>query len=106
VLRIHRLVAVAQDDQHRVGGNPADDELEHVDRRLVSPVNVLDYHHGRLTSVQRVDQCRRDLVGDRVTAKPFGQLGSRVGGKVVDRPERSGREERIASASQHPRPAG
>ena len=104
--RIHRLVAIAQHDQHRHTRDPTGDQPEHIHRRLVGPVHVLDNEDGRLASLQLVDQRCRDLVGDRLTGEPLGEPGPELTGEVVDRPQGPRREERIAGTSKHSRRTG
>jgi hypothetical protein len=99
---VHHVVAVAQHDQHAVRRDPPRGEPEHVERGLVGPVEVFDDEHTRLVSSKLVDQCLSNPVRDGLTEKPLGELGSSVGAEVMDRAERSGREERIARAPQHP----
>jgi hypothetical protein len=104
--RVERVVAVAQDDQHTIRRDPARQQPEHVERRLVGPVHVLHDQHGRLVPAQLLDQRRRHLVRDRLTQQPLRELGAYVGGEVVNRPQRPRREKRIARPAQHPRRAG
>ena len=100
--RIQRLVAVAQDDEHRGRRDPAGHQPEHVERRLVGPVKILHHHHRRFAPAQFVDQRRCDLVGDRLTPKLFGELRPDLPGEVLNRSQGSGREQRVARTSEHP----
>ena len=97
--RIQRLVAVAQDDQYPSRRYPAGHQPEHVDRRLVGPVNVLHHEHRRFARAQLDDQGRSNLVGDRLIEKRFSEPRPDVYGEIANRPERAGREEHIASTS-------
>ena len=67
--RVQRLLAVGQDDQRTGRRDPTRYQPQHVERGLVSPVNVLYHEHGRRVRAQVLDQRLGDLVRDRAVPK-------------------------------------
>ena len=67
--RIERFLAIAQHDQHALAGDAAQHKPEHVERRLVCPVDVLHHEHRRLVPVEVIEQCGGDLVWNGLAEK-------------------------------------
>ena len=101
--RVDRLVAIAEHDQYVSGGNSAREQPDHVEGRLVRPVRVLDHEHGHLVAAQLLEERRGDLIRRRLGEQKACKGRPHLEGDVVDRPERTSREERVAGAPQHVR---
>ena len=93
------VVAVGDEHERRRRAHPAADHAQHVERRLVGPVHVLEHEHGRET--QLVEQRARDAprVAPRVDVR--GQRAADLVGDVGERSERSGRRQVLAGAEPH-----
>ena len=102
-MRPVELVVAITDDEHgryRFYSPPYDPE--HVERRLVGPVDVLDDHHRRPCRRQLLEQPVRDRVRLRVA---FHELQEAVIAadprEVGERPQRARREQRVAVTAEH-----
>jgi len=86
---VELVVAVAGENE---GGNAlhlARQQAQHVERRIVGPVEVLEHEHGRAPAGQLTDERARDLVraglpGDELLELATGHLGD-----VEERTERA-----------------
>ena len=96
VTRVQLLLPIAQGDHGADRLDAAGDEADHVERRLVRPVDVLDHDDRRPAPAQLFDERRGHGVWDRVAAKEVAQSVARLGRDVVERAERLRRQERIA----------
>ena len=92
------VVAVGDDDQRGRSGDTTTEDAEHVERRLVSPVHVLEHEHHRLTQLlqQRQRHLARVPAGLDVQREPSADLH----GDVEVRPERR-HGELLAGAEQN-----
>ena len=95
-MRTFELVAVRHDDQRPHRLDPSCDETQHVQRRLVGPVDVLDDHDRRGSRLQRRHQGVGDLVRSATAVHLGGGLAGKHRGDVEERTQRTGREQRIA----------
>jgi len=99
---IERVVAVAGQDQGRQGLHPAGQQPQDVEGRLVRPVHVLEDEHGRGPCAQLMRERRRHLVRHRPTRDDRLEFTPGPISDVEERPERTGREERVAGAPEDP----
>ena len=109
VTRVQLLLPIAQGDHGADRLDAAGDEADHVERRLVRPVDVLDHDDRRPAPAQLFDERRGHGVWDRVAAKEVGQSVACLGRDVVERAERLRRQERVAHPPEDahvPGPAG
>ena len=100
---VELVVAVGGDHEQRELPDPARQQPQRVERRLVRPVDVLEDDDRRLTGCDQPEQRPDDLGGPAIERRLqlIGLLGD-----VEERPERPGREEGVAAAPQHARSAG
>jgi hypothetical protein len=105
-VKLDLVAAVGQ--QQRAGRAPdtAADDGQRVERRLVGPVQVLHHEHGRVAAVELVEQRAEHRLARCVGGQRVGELAARLPGDVVDRPQRTRREQRVAGAPQEARAAG
>ena len=106
---VHRMtrrrltVPAREQEQHGERADAAREQGDHVERRLVGPVHVLEHEHGRprrereLVEQQAMDLVRRSLCGERLLERR-----RHAAGEVVDRPERPRDREVVAGADEHP----
>jgi hypothetical protein len=100
------VVPVGDEQQRPAEREPAAEERDHVERRLVGPVQVLQHDDragGLRRPVQRLEEQVEDLgpVTARVLPQPLAQRAAEPAGDVVQRAERARGEQRVASAPQH-----
>jgi hypothetical protein len=104
VIGCEGIVAEGHEQQDRQLGDPATEEAEQVQRRLVRPLHVFDHQHPEVGDRGRRLQHRvEDLVARR--RRPYGvqQRAAELSRHVVHRTQRSRREQAVAQA---PRPRG
>ena len=80
------VVAVGDDDQRRRSGDTTTEDAQHVERRLVRPMHVLEHEHHRLTQLlqQRQRHLARVPAGLDIQSEPSADLHS----EIEVRPER------------------
>ena len=83
---VELIIAVAEHQQHRDGADPAGEHPDHVQRRRVRPVHVLEDHRRRLAR-QQGEQRRRLVVGGDAEG---GRVAADSAGQLVHRPHRPG----------------
>ncbi len=100
-----RVVAEGDDQQHRQVAQPAPQEAEQVEGRVVGPLHVLDDQHGQAVGVAEPAAGRRRTPSSRGSAGAdrVEQGAADLAGDVVQRRERSRREQAVAGA---PGPGG
>ena len=80
--------------------DPAADEGEHVQGRLVRPVQVVEDEDGRPARLQLPDHGARHVVGLGVAVHHVVELTAGLRCDVDEGPERSRREQRVARAPE------
>jgi hypothetical protein len=93
------VVSVAGDRQRAKRVNPAAEEPEDVERRLIGPVHVLEHEQGRATS-QLVGENRRDLVWPGATPDELVKLAASFVRDLEQRSERARCQEPVARAPE------
>jgi hypothetical protein len=87
-------------------GHPADapgEQGEHVERRLVGPVQILEHEHGRGVAAELAEQRGKDVRRCGVARKPGGEGAAGLVGDIHQGPEGPRGEEAVAGAPEHPR---
>jgi hypothetical protein len=97
------VVAVGGERERGDGGDPRDEQADDVERRLVSPVQVLEDEHGRRAAAQLVEQRGGDVVRAR---RPGHELGERPTGGLGDVEERAEWRRRAQRLARAPQDAG
>ena len=82
------VVAVGGDHERRDGLEPAGEEAQHVERRAVGPVDVLEYQGGRRPAAQLARELRHDPRRRRALAGGGREVAARLLGDVEQRAER------------------
>ena len=100
---VELVVAVGGEYESGSTLDPADEELQHVERGLVRPVHVLDDQDRRRPRPQLAHERRRDHVRSGAALDELLELAARELGDVEQRPERPRREQGVAGAPQDPR---
>jgi hypothetical protein len=101
---VQLIIAVGDQHQSRAGLDPPGQQPDHVESRLVSPVQILDDDDRGPASPDFGHQRRSDLI--RQAARHDGGQRAAFGlGDVQEGPERPGGEQRIAGTGHHARPA-
>jgi hypothetical protein len=86
--------------------DPANEQLQDIERGLVRPMQVLYDQDRRRPRAQLADQRRRNLVRSGAAHDQLLKLTARDPSDVEQRPQRTRREESVARAPQDPqRPA-
>ena len=106
VRRAELVVAEAEDEHggHRL--DPPRDIAEHVDRRVVGPVDVLDDERGRRRGRELGHDRGEDGVDGPVVGERGRQRPARLQRGVAQRAECPRRHQVVARRQQHPRAAG
>ena len=98
MIPVEAVVAIRADDERR-DIHPAAEQPQHVERRLVAPVQVFDHEHRRLLR-ELVAQHREHLRRlDGGTEDVRERIALR--GDVEQRPERAGSRERVTGSGEH-----
>jgi hypothetical protein len=101
---VNLVVAAGQHDQRAGLLDPPGGVAEHVERRVVGPVEILDHEHGGRPCGELLEQAAEH----RVHRLPVGQRGGEralaAGGRVAQRAERARRHQVVAGGEQHARP--
>src|SRR5215472_304207 len=97
------LVPVTQDEQALHALYPSADEADNVQGGLVGPVQILDHQDGGTALPQFEEQCRGNFKGLVAVRDALRQRSTRYLGQVVQRSERTRREERLASGPEEAR---
>ena len=95
VRRVELVVAVRRDSQSRHGLDPATHDPDHVERRFVRPVQILQDDERRSPGCQLVHERSCDLVGFRPGLHEPCELATRQPDDVQQRSERARCEQRI-----------
>ena len=98
--RVELVVAVRDDDQRRNVLDLAAEQLEHVERRLVGPVGVLDDKDGRRVRAKLTHECRRHVVADSRGPDGALELATHRLADVEQRSQRAWCEQRVAHPDQ------
>ena len=85
---VELVVAVAGDEQRRDGRDATAEQAEHVERRLVGPVHVLEHDDRRLPLGELAQERRGDRVGRSAVGDGFRELAAGDRGDVGQRSER------------------
>ena len=93
--RLQLVVAVAHERERRAAFDPPADETQHVERRFIRIVEVLEHHDCRRVQLELVQQLGRDLVRPDFPLHELRELSARQLGDVEQRSEGSRHEERI-----------
>ena len=96
------LVAVAHEDE---GGNTfhlAPEQANHVEGRLVGPVDIFEHEHARRMPAKLAHEGGRDLVGLRSAVDERLHLAPARLRDLDQRPERTRREQRVAGTPKDP----
>ena len=101
VLAVHAVMAVARDDDRGDRLDAPHQQPQRIERRLVGPVDVLEYEHAWPARPQLPAQGRRNLVGHDAAGDDFLELAARVLGDREQRPQGTRGEQRVATAPQH-----
>jgi hypothetical protein len=102
-VRVELVVAVAGDDQGRNRLNSAGKQSQHVERRLVRPMHVLEHEDGWSACPQFAHERRDDLVRLHATRYDLLELAAGAIGDLEQWTERARGEQRIAAAPEDPR---
>ena len=100
---VELVVSEGRDDQHRQRLDPARDDPEHVERRLVGPVHVFDHDHGRRRPAQLDHQRLGELVRLRAAGGDALELASDRARHIEERPEWARGEQRVAASPEDTR---
>ena len=103
---IERVVAVAGQDERGHRLDLACQQSQHVERRLVGPVQVLDDEHGRARAGELADERRGHLVRPSLARHELLELAAGDLGEVEERAERARGEQALAGSAQDPRRRG
>ena len=101
VVALELVVAVGDRDERRHRRDPACEQAEQVERRLVGPVQVLEHDDRWRAPPQLVEQRGQHVARPGAALDEVGQLAACLGGDVEQRPERPRRVQRLARAREH-----
>ena len=90
------VVSMRHENQNGHVVDLANHEPEHVERRLIRPVEILDDEDGRSTLPHLVQKRRTDVVELRASVERVPQVAADGIGDVEHRPQRPRREQRLA----------
>ena len=96
------VISVAREHQRRHRGGRARQQHEHIERRLVGPVDILEHEHRGPAALEVPAQGRRDLMRTRSRLDERLELASDRGCDVPERAERSRGSQRRAGAPEDP----
>jgi len=97
------LAAVRDDQQCRDRIEPAGNQPQHVQRRLVGPVHVLEHEDRGHAPAELLDDSRCNLVGDRTAEHEIAEFRPCRLRDVEDRPQWPWGEQRVAGTPEEPR---
>ena len=95
-------LAIAHQQRRRKRFDAATEKPQHVERRVVSPMHVLEHQDRRRTRLQLSHQRRGDLERPRARLDELLELAAGGRGDVDERPERPRREQSVARAPEEP----
>ena len=100
-----RLAAAeGEDEQRRQRADPPPEHGDRVERRIVRPVHVLEYEHGRRgRQLELRDQQRLDVVRGRADGECLDEGRRNVPNEVAERAQRARNREVVAGTEQHSR---
>ena len=96
------VVAVGRDDQHGQAAQPPPQVAQHVERRLVGPVQVLEHHDGRTRGAQPLPERGEELLSGRVPAHRRPRRAAQQLGDLDDGAQWAWRELAVAPTPQPP----
>ena len=96
-------VAIAHEQRGRQRFNPATQQPEHIERRVVRPVHVLEHQDRRRARPQLPHERCRHIECARVSLHELLELAARVLGDVEEGPERARGEQGITGPPQQSR---
>ena len=103
VLAVQLVVAVGEDQDGRQVGDPPDEETQRVERRVVSPVNVLNNQNGRMLGPGQFGaQGGEYAVAVAAVGHGAAELGSYAAHKVAEWAKGPRGRQIIAVADEHP----
>jgi hypothetical protein len=100
------IITVREDEERPAQREPAAQKRDHVERRVVGPMQVLEHHDraGALArTVERLEQ-RVEHLAALAIGDPLLEGATDLAGDVVQRPEGAWGQQWVASAPQHPGP--
>ena len=100
---IELVVPVAGENKRRNRSDPALEEPQDVKRGLVRPVHILEHHDRRHLPAELTHQRSHDLVAPAATRHKLLELTAGELGDVEKRPQRTRREQGVASTPQDSR---
>src|SRR2546421_10457732 len=97
---IELVVAVAGEDKPWRVLHPPGEQPEHIERRLVRPVEILEHEHASPWAAQLQQERRRHLMRLRSACHQFLELSADALCDLEQRPERARGEQRVTGAPQ------
>src|SRR2546421_13034912 len=94
------VISVRNDNQREGRFDPATDEPDEVERRLVGPVQVVQQDDTPFRRAESAEKTPHDIDPRGASIDEPRQLAVEVGGYLDDRSERLRRRQRIASAER------
>jgi hypothetical protein len=95
-----KLIPIAGDEQRRNSLDTPPEQPQNVERRLVSPMNILKHDNRRRPTACLAHQRRRNIRRPRAALKRSGELAARELRDIEQRSERARREKRVATTPQ------
>ena len=99
---VELVIAKSRHDKRGKRLHAAGEESHHIERRLVSPVDVLEHHHRGGSAPKLVRQRGRHLVGQEAALDQVTELTARGVGHSEKGTQWARGEQRIAAAPQNP----
>src|SRR5262245_7911959 len=93
----HFVVAVSDHEQGARASDAPAEVLEQIEGRFVRPMHVFEYQKG-VAALQLIEGCAEDCIATAARGQRRQQRALRLPRNVVQRAQRTGREERIAGA--------
>jgi hypothetical protein len=88
-------LAIAHQQRRRERFDPSTHQTQHIQRRVVRPVDIFEHHDRRRARLELSHQRRGNVERSRVGLHQLLELAARALGDVDEGPERTGREQRI-----------
>ena len=98
---VELIVAIAAQHQRRGRRDARAEQRQQVERRLVGPLQILQYEHGQSSPPQLSKQCANDLMRPDRSRHDLLEFASDRVRDVHQRPERARRAQRRTRAPQH-----
>ena len=103
---VELVVAVAREHERGNGVDPAGEQLQDVEGRLVRTLQILEHEDRRRLPPQLASERRRNLMRLRSCLDEVLELSADGFGDVEEGPERTRSEQRVARAPEQPRAGG